>query len=1228
MAGPVLLAPGGGVASSVSVAAVPRALLSVTAQLRASGRLVVSVSSNAKKASVRYKVGKRARVKTVKLRRGTASVTLPKGARKVTARARGTKKLRASAWLPVADTFAPATVTGLTVASVTTSSIGLSWTLPVDADLTGVVVRRADGSTPPTSPSAGVEVFSGLSTTAAASGLSAGAGYAFAVFTRDVAGNWSAPVTVAATTASVPDNTPPGPVTGLTVSGVTTTSIELSWANPPDGDLADAIVRRADGSTPAGSPSGGVEVLPSSGTSAAATGLSPGTAHAFTVFTRDTAGNVNPMGVTVTGTTQSGPMPLAVAGEITTQVGSSALVTLPNVTSLDAVTAVTSPDGVSWSASGGALQVNAAMTAAPGISSANLTGTGCVDSDCGRALVITVAVTVTGLQAPVGEVLDLFVEPSGDRVAFAKDLGVGMAVLGDEVTIVLADADLSRATGGMVAASVGALVAGGDELLGIYQLRWTTAQDIQARLAELVADPRVASAEGGLLFDIEPADVAYDNETAYGANDRWHLDLIHAPQAWQSATGAGVTIGILEKDHVSNHADLPPVHRGGQQLAVGSHATHVAGLACAQDNGLGVIGVAYDCSLESRTFKDTGPTSTYLPKALKELKGMIGSGAKVVNNSWGQSVGCRPVETIDGPNYYLACGQSHLSKYRSNLDAYLLGDNNAFAQTMAKVGAGVVVVNAAGNNGMPAGTNPWSYMAARSGVKNVLTVAMVDADGNLNWQSNFGPGIDVAAPGGEGPAPQYLGILSTVYNFQNPYGRESGTSMAAPMVAGEAALVAQLHPDWTGIQIADCIRTSATKPVASRNDDRAPDPPAGGDGLQFTYPAGSIPIVDAAKAVHCGEGGPDPGLLPRTIAAGHFHSCALDSAGQAWCWGMGMHGQLGDGDTTGAQQNSPVKVTGGHVFATIAAGNTQSCAVDVAGQGWCWGSDAYGGLGDGDTTGTTKFAPVAVTGGHTFTTISAGYYHSCALDIGGQGWCWGYGYGGIGDGDSTSTNKYTPVPVTGGHTFTTIVAGYARSCALDTAGQGWCWGLAGDGGLGDGDITGADKYSPVAVTGGHEFTAIDTSSEHSCALDTVGQAWCWGSDSPGGGLGDGDPTGTTKFAPVAVTGGHTFTSITAGSAYSCALDKAEQAWCWGYGWGGLLGDGDTTGTDKASPVAVAGGHAFSAISSRNHHSCAWDAVRQAWCWGYDDHGQLGDGDAIGTTFAPVAVVDGRAWSQP
>ena len=136
-------------------------------------------------------------------------------------------------------------------------------------------------------------------------------------------------------------------------------------------------------------------------------------------------------------------------------------------------------------------------------------------------------------------------------------------------------------------------------------------------------------------------------------------------------------------------------------------------------------------------------------------------------------------------------------------------------------------------------------------------------------------------------------------------------------------------------------------------------------------------------------------------------------------------------------------MTGGHTFTTITGGVYISCALDTAAKAWCWGDNQWGQLGDDDTTGTGKFSPAAVAGEHTFTTIAGGNNHACALDATGKAWCWGHdGYGQLGDGGATGTSKPYPVEATGGHTFTTVTAGAEHSCGLDTARKAWCWGMA------------------------------------------------------------------------------------------------------------------------------------------------------------------------------------------
>ena len=117
--------------------------------------------------------------------------------------------------------------------------------------------------------------------------------------------------------------------------------------------------------------------------------------------------------------------------------------------------------------------------------------------------------------------------------------------------------------------------------------------------------------------------------------------------------------------------------------------------------------------------------------------------------------------------------------------------------------------------------------------------------------------------------------------------------------------------------------------------------------------------------------------------------------------------------------------------------------------------------------------------------------------------------------------NFSPVAVTGAHAFTTLTAGPYYTCGVDTVDDAWCWGHDAQGQIGDGDTTGADKFSPVVVAGAHSFTALAAGGAHACGLDVAGEAWCWGDNSVGA-LGGGSGAGTVEYAPVRVLGAHTF----------------------------------------------------------------------------------------------------------
>jgi len=276
--------------------------------------------------------------------------------------------------------------------------------------------------------------------------------------------------------------------------------------------------------------------------------------------------------------------------------------------------------------------------------------------------------------------------------------------------------------------------------------------------------------------------------------------------------------------------------------------------------------------------------------------------------------------------------------------------------------------------------------------------------------------------------------------------------------------------------------------------------------------AATLPQAGASFRVRVGVENKEDLMLAKHIIGGFGYVCAVALDGRVYCWGSNSNGKIGSGNTSSALVPSAVKISGALVGKVIkqiepsSAGN-HSCVIASDDKAYCWGHNGFGQLGNNNTV--NSLTPVAVdTAGvlasKTIKQIASGGISSCVIASDDKAYCWGSNnFGQLGNGNLKNSSTPTPVSTTGvlaGKTIKQITAGTEFTCAIASDDKAYCWGSNSSGQLGNNSTI--NSGVPVAVNtsgvlAGKTIKQISAGSSHTCAIASDDKAYCWGSNSSG-----------------------------------------------------------------------------------------------------------------------------------
>ncbi len=395
-----------------------------------------------------------------------------------------------------------------------------------------------------------------------------------------------------------------------------------------------------------------------------------------------------------------------------------------------------------------------------------------------------------------------------------------------------------------------------------------------------------------------------------------------------------------------------------------------------------------------------------------------------------------------------------------------------------------------------------------------------------------------------------------------------------------------------------------------------------------------------------------------SIDSGTLHSCGLKTdpfdttIKTLWCGGINNFGQLGIGST--ANQSAPVQLKGPNTtledWQYVSTGHFHSCAITNAGALYCWGRNSHGQLATGNTANNASnwslLSPITE-GLDDWQMVDAGASHTCGIKNTDELWCWGDNATGQ-LGNNSTIDSDTPIMVmnqvddvaVGGYTEETGHTAGGHTCAIKTDGTLWCWGENDTSQLGDQPIPDPlhidyprenDVHLPkqiivdAAAEGfppqfNNSWVSIKAGNRFTCGLQTDQQLYCWGDHTFGQtGIGIIEPSSndipvpvTSVISPRPIDGNHDVLDYAVGQNFACAIDSANDLWCWGYkGSSQAALDADTAKLIALIPARHPLKNEWQGLSLGMNHGCGIrqddDLKRNVFCWGDGAEFQFGNG---------------------